>query len=364
MSEVRTHKRTTIKDVALAAGSSRGVVSSVLNGNRHVNTRVRPETEERIRQTARSLGYRPNAIAQSLQRRKTHSILFASYFVSSLLNTHSGSFYIEALDGALSATTRRGYDLMIHLVQYDDPEKAAVLGDGRADGCIWIAPDVDDPVVPRLRRELDWPLVVFGGRIAGATANIIADNFQGMELAVEHLYELGHRRLAFVSQNNLSYECAERWGAFSRACVRCGLDARQIIAVLTEPDANGRRDFVGESIMTPLMDPVTRPTGIITFNDSLASSVMQCARQIGLETPRDLSVIGFDSTPLCESYTPPLTSVRQPLGAMIARCVEILIDENVSAAGDEAVDDLRIEMFPCHLDVRASTATVPGKTLL
>lgn len=376
MSEARLRKRTTIQDVADSAGTSRGVVSSVLNGNRHVTTRVSPETQERIRKAAVSLGYRPNALARSLQRRQTQSILFASYFVSALLNNRGSSFYVEVLDGALTAATRRGYDLMIHLIHQNDTEKAAVLGDGRADGCIWIAPRVDDPIVPRLSRELDWPLVIFGGRLAGATANVIADNFQGMELAVEHLFNLGHRRLAFVNQNNPSYECVERWEAFASACARYGLPARQIIAVQTEPDENGQREIIGESIMTPLLDPATRPTGIVVFNDSLASSVMQYAREIGVVTPRDLSVVGFDSTILCDTYTPPLTSVRQPLGAMAERCVEILIEEINPVAplagpvesfippGDAPGNDIRVELFPCCLDIRASTAAAPGEASL
>lgn len=369
MSEARVRKRATIQDVAHAAGASRGVVSSVLNGNRHATTRVSLETQERIRKTAASLGYRPNALARSLQRRQTHNILFASYFVSALLPVHGGGFYVELLDGALTAATRRGYDLMIHLVHQNDPEKAAVLGDGRADGGIWIAPSVDDPVVPRLRRELDWPLVIFGGRFPGVTANVIADNFQAMELAVEHLYRLGHRRLAFVSQSNLSYECVERWEAFADACARCGLDARRIMATQTEPDENGRRQIIGESIMAPLLDQSSRPTGIIAFNDSLAASVMQYAHQIGLKTPRDLSVIGFDSTPSCDSYTPPLTSVRQPVGTMAKRCVEILIEEfdpveSTMTRGEGSGDDVRVETFPCCLDIRQSTGPAPSGMLL
>jgi LacI family transcriptional regulator len=379
MSEARIRKRATIQDVAHLAGASRGVVSSVLNGNRHVTTRVSPDTQERIRKAAASLGYRPNALARSLQRRQTQTILFASYFVSALLNTRGGGFYVEVLDGALTAATRRGYDLTIHLVHQNDPEKAAVLGDGRADGCIWIAPIVEDPIIPRLGRDLDWPLVVFGGRLAGATANVIADNFQAMELAVEHLYSLGHRRLAFVNQNNVSYECVERWEAFADACARYGLPARQIIAAQTEPDANGRRQIKAESIMAPLLDQDSRPTGIVAFNDSLASAVMEYAHQIGLVTPRDLSVIGFDSTPLCDSYTPPLTSLRQPLGTMAERCVEILIQEinaeeinveeiksaeSAGPLGDTPGSDIRIEQFACRLDIRASTAPAPSKAPL
>ena len=369
MPEARTRKRTTILDVANAAGTSRGVVSSVLNGNRHATTRVSPETQERIRIAAVSLGYRPNALARSLQGRQTKNILFASYFVSTLLNPQGGSFYVEALDGALTAATGRNYDLMIHLVHPNDPEKVAVLGDGRADGGIWMAPNVEDPVIPRLLGELDWPLVIFGGRFAGVTANVIADNLQGMELAVEHLYRLGHRRLAFVSQSNLSYECVERWEAFAGVCARYALDARRIIATQTEPDENGRRQIIGESIMTPLLDQASRPTGIVAFNDSLAASVMQYARQVGMVMPHDLSIIGFDSTPLCDSLTPPLTSVRQPIRAMAKRCVEILIEEFnpielAMAQGDAPGDNVRVEMFSCCLDIRESTAPAPSGTFL
>jgi LacI family transcriptional regulator len=340
-------------------------VSSVLNGNRHKNTRVSPETQDRIRRAAAALNYRPNALARSLQRRGTRDILFASYFVGPLLFAQNSGFFAQVLDGALFEAVRRGYDLTIHLAIRGDPHKTALLGDGRADGCLWVAPSPADPALPTLEGGA-WPLVVFGAEVPRASMCILADNADAMGQAVEHLTALGHRRLVYVAQGTAHWEDAERGRQFGVACAARGVSAGRFVAALTPPDDSGRTTIVRESMEGLLKGAAgKRPTGLVCFNDYIAAEVIACAHDLGFGVPADLSVIGFDSTHFCESVRPPLTSLRQPLREMAMRCVEVLIAQIEAGAASDAApavhasSEPRVERVRCRLDVRASTGPAP-----
>src|SRR5262249_9985874 len=155
--------RPTIKDVARAADVSPGVASNVLGGNRNPAIRVSPDTQQRVRDAAATLGYRPNALARSLQRRRTHTLLLAMY---SLPNITQSAFHPEVRDGVLARSIARGYDLTVHAVRKEDAEKPGVLGDGRADGCLWVAPWLDDAATAALP-SAGHPLVIVYARVQG-----------------------------------------------------------------------------------------------------------------------------------------------------------------------------------------------------
>jgi LacI family transcriptional regulator len=324
----------------------------VLNGNRHKNTRVSAATQERILRAARDLRYRPNALAQSLQRRSTRTILIASYFVGSLVPTRGSSFFAEVLDSALGETTRHGYDLTVHLVQPGDERKPAVVGDGRADGCLWIAPFPTDPVLQGLERSLSAPLTVFGMPVAAAALSVLPDNAAAAGLVVEHLYGLGHRRIAHVTsaaRNAGGYEFGERREAFFAACAE-------------RPGVEGILADEGEIVGLLSLPAGRRPTAVWAYNDPLAQEIMAIAVRLGLSVPGDLSVAGFDSTQFAESATPPLTSVWQPIRAMAARCVSRLIEcaEETEGGPLSSTPAGAVERFACTLDVRSSTGPAPG----
>jgi len=330
----------TLKDVARLAGVSPGVASNVLSGNRNAAIRTSEQTRARVREAAASLGYRPNALARSLQRRRTQTLLLAMYAVQ---NITKSPFHAEILDGALTRALERGYDLTIHSIRREDGEKPGVLGDGRADGCLWVAPWLDDAAISSLA-SAGAPIVILYARVRACRCCVVADNRQGIRLAVEHLAGLGHRRLAFSEgpETWKPYDLREREAAFLEACAGLELEG-QIVRSDALPELLGRNLEV-------------RPTGVIGWHDPVAVRAVRCARELGLSVPGDLSVVGFNSTPHCETVRPRLTSVYQPLRAMAEKGVDLLIDR-IEAVQPSPPENLH--SFPCRLDVRDSTGPAP-----
>lgn len=337
--------RPTIKDVARAAGVSPGVASSVLGGNRNASIRVSAETQTRIHEAASALGYRANALARSLQRRRTHTLLLAMY---SIPNITKSAFHAEVLDGVLTRSIARGYDLTVHAVRKEDSEKPGVLGDGRADGCLWVAPWLDDAAIEGLPTA-GHPLVIMYARVRGKWPCVVADNQQGIDVAVEHLARAGHRRLLFldVSESWSPYDCRERVAAFVDAC-----SSRRLRGHVTTLD-----DLPGWLALSP----GKRPTGVIGWHDPVAIRALRCVRECGLSVPGDISVIGFDSTPACNTVEPPLASVCQPIREMAEQAVDLLIERiETEQDGSAATPAAEILTFPCRMDARASTGPAPG----
>jgi LacI family transcriptional regulator len=337
--------RPTIKDVARAARVSPGVASSVLGGNRNPAIRVSPETQQRIRSAAVALGYRPNALARSLQRQRTQTLLLAMYSVPNITRS---AFHGEVLDGVLSRSLALGYDVTIHAVRKEDAEKPGVLGDGRADGCLWVAPWLDDAAVAALPTA-GRPGVILYARVQGDWTCVVADNRQGTDAAVGHLAGLGHERLLFLdgSEGWQPYDCRERSAAFVVACEERGLRG----------DVIPLRDLAHRLASRRAQ----RPTGLIGWHDPVAVRAMRCARECGLAVPADLSVIGFDSTPACDAAQPPLTSVHQPIREMAERAVDLLTARiDMEPPEDASGPAAGILTFPCRLDVRGSTGPAPA----
>lgn len=341
--------RPTLKDVARLAGVSAGVASNVLSGNRNPAIRASEETQSRVREAAVALGYRPNALARSLQRQHTQTLLLAMYFIP---NITKSAFHSEVLDGALTRALERTYDLTVHPVRKEDREKPGVFGDGRADGALWVAPWLDDAAISSLTGA-DACLTILYARVQGSHPCVVADNRQGIATAVEHLSGLGHRHLALVEGADgwRPYDLRERAAAMLEQCANRGLRGRVL-----------RLDELEHWLRKPLDE---RPTGLIGWHDPLAMRAMECAQKLGLSVPEDVSVVGFDSTPLCERVRPTLTSVRQPIREMAQYAVDLLIHriEGPDSARAESTVPVNVEgnlhLFPCRLDIRGSTGPAP-----
>lgn len=333
--------RPTLKDVARLAGVSTGVASNVLSGNRNAAIRTSAQTQARVREAAARLGYRPNALARSLQGRRTQTLLLAMYAVPNLTKS---PFHAEVLDGVLTRALDRGYQVTIQAVRKEDAEKPGVFGDGRADGCLWVAPWLDDAAVSAAA-SASTPLVILYARVVSCRHCVVADNRQGIRLAVEHLARHGHRYVVFseAREDWKPYDLRERAAAFQVACADLGLKGEVVSSVRL-------RELLS-------LAPPERPTGLIGWHDNIAVDEMRVAQTLGLSVPEDLSVIGFNSTPLCESTTPRLTSVYQPLRAMAEWGVDLLIDELEGSRTEGGPGNLH--PFPCRLDVRDSTGPAP-----
>lgn len=335
----------TMRDVAAQAGVSATVVSRVLSGKGN-GIRVSDATAQRVREVAAELGYRLNVTAKQFRERQTQMIgvLHGIGFGRPHLQGHS-QYFAALMDGIIDGAFEHGYSVTLcPKLLGQSPEDA--MTDGRFDGLVWYSTSPSGENRLMLER-CSVPLVLihtpeeaFGGRFP----TVICDNYQGVGLAVDHLVGLGHKRIAFaVERGDIFGELGIRLDAFFRHMQRHGLGASERSVVHLH---NGAID--------ELFDPANGFTAVIAVNDGVAALLMAAAERLGIDMPRQLSVVGFDSTATCLGLRPRLTSVSQPLTVMGQRAVDLLVQ---SIRGEAPEPNSLV--LSCGLDVRDSTTSPP-----
>jgi LacI family transcriptional regulator len=335
----------TMREVAARAGVSPVVVSRVLH-NKAKSIRVSEETAERVRRAAKDLGYRCNVWARNFRNQQTRMIGVVHGMGFGRPKFNDGSRYFSALmDGLVDGAFDHDYSLTLcPQLLGQTPEDA--MSDGRFDGLVWYSTALDD-ATRKMLANCSVPLVLIhtaGREVGGKYSSVICDNDQGMRLAVEHLAELGHRRIAFAAQGAPPHsESQIRLAAFEKHMKLLGLPFGNCDVVLTGWDGEG---------IDAYLDAVRGHTAVVTHNEGLAGQFLARAPYHGLEVPRDLSIVGFDSTAFCLETRPTLTAVSQPLSYMGQKAIELLI-------GSISEDQSPVEViFPCGFDIRGSTQTI------
>jgi DNA-binding LacI/PurR family transcriptional regulator len=338
---------TTIVDVAERCGVSKVTVSYVLNG-REGRIKISDATKNQVFAVAKELGYHPNALARGLARRKTDTLTVVMQYAN-VFSALSG-FISELMRGASDKACELGYDLMLHTKRQSSLDaEVAALTDGRADGALLLR-DVDDPLAGILAGR-GFPCVQIFTHIPGSDLYAVdCDNVTGAERAVDYLIELGHRRIAHIGGSPNAGSASERRMGYHNAMSRAGL------SVLPEWNMEIRQSTDDFAALVALMFGSSRPTALFCWSDDVAVQAMRVMRSaLELDVPRDVSVIGFDSTPLCENTSPRLTSISQPVYDMAACGVDLLVK---SICGEPAAQ--RQFIFPARLDIRASCAPFQG----
>lgn len=335
-----SRRRVTIRDVAARAGVHPSTVSRVLNGD---DRRAVPETRERIHQAARDLGWRANSIARSLSTGRTRTI-------GMIIPTITNPAYAGMIQGAQRRAEERG-NVVLVTDAGDDENRARMqierLGD-RVDGFVLGTARLSSPILPILD-DRGVPFVLLNRRSHNGLPAVIGDDERGVRLAVEHLVELGHRRIGHISGPADLDTVERRRHAFSAAVRDLGMDTdRQLVRRGPLTPAGVSRS------LRPLlqMPPQRRPTAVFCTNLLTAVEVIAAVTRAGLHVPADMSVVGFDDWPLAEHLQVPLTTVRMPTDAMGARAVELLLDR---LDGKQIPVETRVAVPP-RLIVRSSTA--------
>lgn len=333
-----------MRDVAARAGVSATVVSKVLSGA-CAGIRVSEATAQRVRYVAEELGYRLNVTAKQFRWRQTLMIgvIHGMGFARPRLQGDS-QYFAALMDGLIDGAFHHGYSVALCPKLFgDSPEDA--MTDGRFDGLVWysICPSDDNQ---KLLERRSVPLVVIHApvdTVLSSSPGVMCDNDQGVALAVDHLVELGHRRIAFVGETKDGYgELGIRQQAFFRHMQRHGFDVSEHHVA-----------FIQEGKVEGLFDSESPFTAAVAVHDGVAALVLAEAERRGVRVPEELSVVGFDSTPFCLCLRPHLTSVSQPLAIMGRRAVDML----VQSIRDETPDPYAL-VLPCGLDVRDSTMSV------
>jgi len=341
-----------MREVARRAGVSKAAVSYVLNGQAD-SMRIPEETRERILQAVRELNYHPNRLARSLAHKASHTVAVVMQYPA-IFAGWSG-FTNELMRGVTDAAIAQGLDVMLH-TRSPEPgwtadgsdavaAEVANLTDGRVDGALLLR-DLDDPLITALRRKGFPTVLMFSHSDDPEEWFVDCDNVQGARQAVSHLLDLGHRRIAHLAGPARSGTGAERLQGYLDTLAEAGVDVPDEWVVRLHPGD----DFT----------PVERmfrhgasavPTALFAWSDEVAVRAIRILREMDRAVPRDVSVVGFDSTAVCDHTDPPLTSVRQPVYEMAALALDLL----ARRIRGERPRETRVRTAPA-LVVRRSTA--------
>jgi len=297
----------TIRDVARHAHVSVGTVSNVLNGN----AAVREETRQRVLDAIKALNFHPTAAARSLNTQQTNTIgLVRTELRPDSPGNEHDPFVSDLIDGISSTAGKTGTGLLFWTTPIGRNEMALyerlVLG-RQVDGMILFALRKNDPRVAFLK-DVEFPFVVFG-RTQETTDScwIDVDGAAGIEAAVAHLAELGHRRIGYLAPPAEQYLATLRWEGFVHGMQNHRLEVDQNLVF--EGDFSERSGQLGAHY---LLDQVRPPTAIICNNARMAFGAMLAIQSRGLRVGRDVSVVGFDDIPLARYWPIPLTTIHQP----------------------------------------------------
>jgi DNA-binding LacI/PurR family transcriptional regulator len=317
--------------VARRAGVSAAAVSFAVNDRPGVS----PETRERILAAARELGWRPSASARALTEARTRAIALVLERDAEQLEVDA--FFVRFLSGIERALAAADYALLLQLVPTGGagplPAYERLAAAGRVDGFLLTDVEADDPRFAPLSAA--GVPVVLAGEPAGDCPFpwVETRHAEGMAPAVEHLARLGHERIGFLGGRAEFEHVRVREAGWRAAMAAAGLADGPV----------ARADGVAALLRR-------QPTAVVCASDVLALSVLLAARSAGLEVPGELSVIGFDDSPLAALASPALTSVRVDYAEFGEAAATALLAQ----IGGEPVPDY-VPSAP-DLVVRASTA--------
>lgn len=332
-------RKPSIKDIARLAKVSHPTVSRALQNSPLVN----PKTAEKIRKIAREAGYRPSAVARGLVTRRTRTI-------GLVVTTIADPFTSEVVSGIEQAASDNGYCVFLADSLADPTREKKVVqafAEQRVDGIIVTSSRVGALHLPLLT-EMMVPIVLVNDQHPGSVAHsVLIQNEEGTRMLTQHLIELGHRRIAFIGDENGYQSDTERTGGYRKALAAAGIPSDEALVVR----GNGKPEPALRA-MNALLDLPAPPTAVCCYNDMTALGALHAIHARGLRVPDDISVVGFDDLFLASYTTPPLTTIRQPMRRMGQLAMESLVS---LMNGQESVPQIHI---PAEMVVRASTAKV------
>lgn len=332
-----------IKDVATLAGVSVGTVSNVLNRP----SSVRPTTRAKVESAIAQLGFVPNASARQLAAGRSRTLAY-------LVLDASNPFFTDVARGIEEVAKAEGLALFICNSDQDadrEDHYLEQLTELRVRGVLITAMDYANPRLRRLR-DAGVPVVLVDRAPASSDdwCSVGVDDLAGGELAVSHLLEAGHRRIAYVGGPAEIPQVADRHSGALKAVADAGLEEKTLTWIRTDglTIAEGRR--AGEKLLG--LSGSRRPTGVFCANDLLALGLLQHLTQSGVRVPDDLAIVGYDDIEYAAAAAVPLTSVAQPRQLLGRTAARLLLDEA------ERGDDHQHEhvVFQPELVARASTA--------
>lgn len=348
----KTSAMVTIRDVARECRLSATTVSMVLN--RAPRARDIPEsTKKRIIQVAEGLGYQPNPFAQALRSQRSHTI-------GVMVPDIADPYCAQILRGIENSFSRSDYlpflvDIQNNRLRFK--KYLNVLLARRVEGLIILANSLSfETELLTALESRRIPSVILGREPETDTLSWVAtDNETGTQQALEYLYRLGHRKIAFIRGPELIVDSHHQWAGICSFASAAGLQLEpRLIVTLTDPFSSYEGGYECTKELLALKLPFT---ALVAFDDMTAFGAIRALISAGVRVPLDCSVIGFDDIPAAAFYNPSLTSVREHMAVLASTGAEILMEAIRACSKKQTVSPVHRKIKP-ELIVRESTAMV------
>lgn len=339
----------TMGQVAARAGVSQATVSLVLGGSPD-RLKISAQTQDRVLEVARELGYRRNLLARAMVTGK-------SRIIGVVTSTQAGENIIQILAGAMEAANENDYLLKVMHLSGSGIDDATITRcmEWRLAGAmvVGLMEDSQRRLHDEFRRAQIPLALIDNASLPEWGMRFISDDSHGIRQVVSHLVTLGHQRIAFLG-GSPSVLSDWRESSFRAAIAAAGLS---VPAHWIRNTAWKRQEIIAEGAYALLREG--RPTAIVCSADAIAMVVLRVARSLGLQLPTDLSVTGYSNAELSAFADPPLTTVDQPFQAMGHAAAMHLIDSAESESRDLTVGPRPEILLSTQLVMRASTASPP-----
>ncbi|MBX3028933.1 MAG: LacI family DNA-binding transcriptional regulator [Chloroflexi bacterium] len=335
-------RRASMREVADLADVAISSVSRVLSGHPDVSAQMR----ERVLSAVHRLEYEPDFLAQSLRRGQTLSVGF-------VLADISNPLMADIVLGAEAVLRGAGYSLLLMNSENDprmDAQHVRFFQSRRVDGMLLSLASETDPTTLETISLTEGPAVVIDRRLPeelGASA-VVNDHGPGMEAAVEHLIDLGHRRIALITGSTAQLPGRERMDAMRAVVAR----RPERVETIYRPGSFSTEH--GEGAAREILSGPDRPTAVIAGGNQLLIGTLKVLREQGLRVGRDISLVTCDEVPLSELYEPPIATIQRETVGLGRVAAELLLGRLV---GGEAP---RTEVLPTTFLPRPSCASPPA----
>ncbi len=345
----------TLRDVACESDVSAATVSIVLN-NAPLARYIPPTTKDRIEKAARKLGYRPKLLSRFLGAKRNHTVGVMVFDITDpyctlILRGIENSLYQASFVQILTDVhNQRGrFERYLEMLLARPIEGLVIVAN-------WLFVDID--LLADIEKR-NIPAVMIGRELRTASvSSVMVDNEAGAHLAMEHLYSLGHRKVAFIRGPKMLIDSVPRWRAVRSFARSVGLEIDPALVVDLPDSLDPNSGFEGGFRLTEeLLKRKKRFTAVMAFDDMTAFGTIRALARAGLRVPEDCSVIGFDDVIPAGLSVPSLTTVRQPMEALGSAAVGIVM-EGINAAAEEREYQATHRKLAPELVVRESTRTL------
>jgi LacI family transcriptional regulator len=314
----------TIRDVAKASGFSSTTVSIVLN-NAPLARYIPDSTKKKITVAAKKLGYRPNLFARSLRSSRSHAVGVMVFDMTDPFCT----LVLRGIENSLYQSSFLPILTDVHNERSRFERYLEMLLERRVEGLIvvanWLFVNID--VLADLEKSRI-PTAVIGRELKNdSISSVIVDNELGTYAAIEHLHSLGHRKIAFIRGPKTLGDTAPRWKGIRSFAKANGLeiDSRLVVDLPESRDPTSGFE-AGMDLTERLIQQRRSFTALMAFDDLTAFGAIRALTKAGVNVPEQCSVVGFDDVAASSLYTPPLTTVRQPMEIMGSMAAGIVLD--------------------------------------